>query len=187
MAMRTPKIVSRTLVVASLAAMLGAAGCLMQANYDARVTTADGEVIDVPLAMSKLDITDGVVAVNRFQFIPTTMADGQKGLQVSTEAVFSGGALPTSIVVKDVTEAPIMPIIDDRDPKMVKGTHWIGTTPVYRPSDDNIYKWMLNLDNSIRIYRFTIKLADQSTHVLNVPMMLTGDMKSAMMSQYGFK
>jgi hypothetical protein len=173
--MITPFAAKRILVAASIAAFLGASGCVMEQNYDARVTTAEGEVIDVPLAPHPLNVTDGVVTVFLFQYTPVVLVDGAKRLEIRFDAGFTKGYKPARVLVRDISEAPIMTILDDRAPKL-DGYVWRGKTGSLGAGDDFI-KFMTNIDNSIRIYRFTFTLVDGSVHVLTVPVMVPGYLK----------
>jgi hypothetical protein len=175
--MNTPFAAKRILVAASLVAFLGASGCVMEQNYDARVTTAEGEVIEVPLAPHPVNETDGVVTLFLFQYAPMTLPDGTKRLEIKFDAGFVKGAQPARIVVRDISEAPIMTILDDRSPAM-DGAVWRGKTVPLGAADDAL-KFMTNIDNSIRIYRFTFTLVDGSVHVLTLPIMVPGYLKEA--------
>jgi hypothetical protein len=175
--MNTPRSAKAILVAASLAALAGVSGCVMEQHFDARVTTADGEVIDVPLPQGKLNVTDGAVTVFLFQYTPVVLPDGAKRMEIRFDAGFTKGFKPKSIVVRDISEAPIMTLVDDRAPAL-NGYVWQGKTVPLGPSDD-IIKFMANIDNSIRIYRFTITMVDDSVHVLTVPIMVPGFLKEA--------
>jgi len=175
--MNTPFSAKRLPVVAALVALLGAPGCVMEQNYDARVTTADGEVIDVPLAPHPVNVTDGVVTVFLFQYVPTKLPDGAKRVVIRFDAGFTKGATPARIVVSDISEDPIMTLVDDRAPTL-DGFVWQGKTSPLGTADDFI-KFMTNIDNSIRVYRFTFTLKDGSVHVLTLPIMVPGFLKEA--------
>jgi hypothetical protein len=171
-----------TLASAALALLLGAAGCTVEQNYDAKITTAEGDTVLVPMAVHDTSVSDGVVKVQRFQYLPVTLPDGAKELQIGCEAVFTGNARPASIVVTDVTEAPILTVFDDRAPKMALGNHWVGLTAPLGPSDDLI-SFLSDIDNSIRIYRCRFTLTDGSTHVLSVPVIMPGVLKAVIRSR----
>jgi hypothetical protein len=174
--MKTPLSANRIPAAAALLVLLGASGCVMDQSYDARVTTAEGEVIDVPMTPHPIDVSDGVVRVFLFQFAPVTLPDGAKRLAIKCEAGFAGGARPASILVRDITEAPVMTVFDVRDPVLADGKNWIDETAALGPSDDLI-RFMANIDNSIRIYRFTFTLVGGSVHVLTVPIIVPGILK----------
>jgi hypothetical protein len=168
---------------AAVAALFACAGCLMEGVYDVQVTTAEGDVVDVPMTPSPIHISDGVVTVDLFQYAPVTLPDGTNRLDIRCQAVFSGNARPSSVLVRDVTEAPIITVIDDSAPALAKGNRWSGMTRPLGPADDEI-RWMANIDNSIRIYRFTFTLADRSVHVLSVPVIVPAVLKDVFRARF---
>ena len=182
--MTTPQFLSRILAGSLAVLALGTGGCLMQASYSAMVTTADGTTVEAPLGDTKPSVGDGTVTVNRFQYVPQLLPDKSKGIVMTFEAVFDDGALPGSILVEDITEAPIFAVLNETHPKMVKSTHWIGvTTPKHL--DDPTYEWMLNLENTVKVYRFTITTNDGKVHVLRVPVFVPSQMKYFVRTQIG--
>jgi hypothetical protein len=184
MQINTPRLSGWTLACVGLAILMLPAGCAMHPTWDATATTADGVVVDVPVASFKTDVTDDVVEVVKLQFLPLTGKDGNKRLAVIFEAVFHGGTKPTSIVITDVTEAPILQVFGDYSPKLAANSHWTGATEPLNPTN-NLLKFLTNIDNSIRIYRFTVKLTDGTTHVLNVPILVPGFYKEFMYKEAG--
>jgi hypothetical protein len=156
----------------------------MHPTWDATATTADGVVVDVPVGSCKIDVTDEVVEVVKLQFLPLTKKDGSKRLAVIFEVVFHGGAKPKSIEITDVTEAPILQVFGDYSPKLAANGHWTAATEPLSPSN-NLLKFLTNIDNSIRIYRFKAKLEDGTTHVLNVPILVPGFYKEFMFKEAG--
>jgi hypothetical protein len=182
--MTTPPSVSRILVGSMALLSLGVAGCLMQASYSAMITTADGSTVEAPLGDTKMDVGDGTVTVNRFQYVPQLLPDKSKGMVMTFEAVFKEGVKPVSIIVEDITEAPILPVLNETKPKLTKDAHWVGVTTA-KHADDVTFEWMLNLDNSVRVYRFTIDATDGKVHVLRVPVFVPGQMKYFVRSQLG--
>jgi hypothetical protein len=184
MQIHTPRLSRWALVVVALASIMLPAGCLMHPTWDATATTADGVVVEMPVSSFKIDVTDDVVEVVKLQFLPLTGKDGAKRLALIFEAVFHGGAKPTSIVITDVTEAPILTVYGDYSPKLLENNHWRGATEPLNPSNA-LLKFLTNIDNSIRLYRFTVKLTDGTTHVLNVPMLVPGFYKEFILKEAG--
>jgi hypothetical protein len=175
----------RFLLAAAFASLVMAAGCLMQPTWDATATTEDGVVVNVPLSNSKTDVVEGDVEVNLLQFLPLTGKDGNKRLSVVFQMVFHHGAKPSSIIVTDVTESPVLTVYGDYSPKIGDKTGiWRGATEPLSPSNA-LLKFLTNIDNSIRIYRFTVKLTDGSTEKLNVPMLVPGFYKEFMLKEAG--
>ena len=161
-------------------ALLGLAGCVLQQDVAARVTTVDGQVVDLPLTTLPTPVGDGVVTVQSLQIAPWDI-DKEKGkaktLAFTFVVQFAEGSKPAVITIEDVTEAPILPIFEDRAPKTVKNNLWGAVSSPIGPHDAHV-NWLLTLDNSIRVYRFTVKLADGTTHVLYKAIFLSAPMKN---------
>jgi hypothetical protein len=171
-------------LVASVALALAAltlAGCLMQPEVAMSVTTADGQKLEVPLNAAPGPATDGVVTVNAVQFAPWEMnADNKaKTLAFSFVIQFVPGALPAKILIEDDTEAPILQIFEDDNPKIVKDNLWGGVSKPFAPSDEHV-NWVLNLDNNVRVYRVTVRLKDGTSHVILKPIFVPAGMKTYM-------
>jgi hypothetical protein len=159
----------------------------MQPNVSVRVTVADGSTMDVPLTQAPPPVTDGVVSVKNFQFAPWDMGkDKPKAITFTFVVGFAEGAEPASVVVDDFTEQPILEIFADKNAHVVKDHLWGAVTLPFAPQDEHV-KWVLNLDNNVRVYRFTIKLRDGTTHVLLRPIFVPAQMKDFMRTQLGVK
>jgi hypothetical protein len=184
MQINTPRFPQWSLIGIASASLILAGGCLMQPTWDATATTEDGVVVNVPLSNSKTDVIDGDVEVNLLQFLPLTGKDGNKRLSVIFQVMFHHGAKPSSIVVTDVTEAPVLTVFGDYSPKLDAKGLWRGATEPLSPSNA-LLKFLTNIDNSIRIYRFTVKLADGTVQKLNVPMLVPGFYKEFMLKEAG--
>jgi|SRR5271165_7559741 len=178
-----PGAVRLGLAGAAAAASLAVAGCLMQPSYSASVTTADGVQIEVPLSRDPVVVDDGTVSVKRFQFAPWAL-EGGKGLAFAFELEFKGGSKPEEISVDDVSDTPILGVYTDKSPKLSKDNLWKAVSPPHHPADE-LVKWMMTLDNTVKVYRFTVRLADGTTHVLRYPIFAPVQMKSFMKGQLG--
>ena len=162
------------------AALLGLAGCVVRPDVSIRVTTADNKVVDLALTTAPVPVTDGVVTVQSLQVLPWEVdkAVGKaKTLAFTFVVQFQAGSVPARISIEDVTEAPILPIYEDKDPKVLKGNLWGAASSPVNAHDEHI-NWLLTLDNSVRVYRFTVKLKDGSTHVVYKPIYLSAQMKN---------
>jgi hypothetical protein len=180
---KIPSAVSRILPGALAAVSLAMAGCLLQANYSASVTTADGVQIEVPLSRDPVVIDDGTVSVKRFQFAPLPLDKG-KGLGFAFMLGFKEGTRPVAIAVDDVSDTPILSVYTDNAPKLSNKNTWSGGSPPRAPADD-LVKWLMTLENCVKVYRFTVKLADGTTHVLRYPIFAPAAMKAYMRAQLG--
>ena len=159
----------------------------MQPTVSAKVTVADGSEIEVPMNFAPPEVTDGVVTIKAFQFAPFDMGpDKPKAITFTFVAKFAEGAAPKSLEIDDFTEDPILRIFTDTGAHIVKEHLYGQMSQPYAPQDEHV-KWILTLDNSIRVYRFTFKMADGSTHVLLKPIMVPALMKNYIRSQLGLK
>jgi hypothetical protein len=171
---------SGALAVALAAALLVLCGCVVRPDVSIRVTTADNQVIDLPLTTAPGPVGDGVVTVQSLQVAPwdTDKERGKaKTLAFTFVVQFKPGSVPSRISIEDVTEAPILPIYEEKDPKLVKNNMWGAVSSPINPHDEHI-NWLLTLDNSVRVYRFTVKLTDGSTHVVYKSVFLSAQMKN---------
>jgi hypothetical protein len=156
----------------------------MQPDVSVTAMMADGNRIEVPLTTQPPVVTDGTITIPMFRFAPWDMGkDKPKTLVFTFIVQFKEGAVPTSILVEDFTEMPILQIFRDDHPKTQKNA-WGAVSATYAPQDEHV-KWVLTLDNNVRVYRFTVKLADGSTHVLLKPVFVPSNMKMFMRSQLG--
>lgn len=175
---------------AAAALLLGLAlgGCNMSPDVAASVTIADGTKVNVPVGLAANGpVDDGTVFIEVLQFAPWDMGkDKPRAMVFNFVVKFEKGAAPTSVKVEDVTEDPIEEIFNEEHSHLMKKNVWGGTTRPYAPQDEHV-KWILTLDNNIRIYRFTVKLADGTSHVLLKPVMIPAYMKEFIRTQLGLK
>jgi len=178
------------LAAAAALLLLGLAlgGCNMSPDVAASVTIADGTKVNVPVgAAANAPVDDGTVFIEVLQFAPWDMGkDKPRAVVFNFVIKFEKGAAPTSVKVEDVTEDPIEEIYNDEHAHLMKKNIWGGTTRPFAPQDEHV-KWILTLDNNIRIYRFTVKLADGTTHQLMKPVMVPAFMKDFIRTQLGLK
>jgi hypothetical protein len=165
----------------ALVAAIGLAGCVMQPDVAMSVTTADGQKVEIPFSTAPVPPTDGVVTVLQIQFAPWDVDTEHKAktLAFSFLIQFAPGAEPAKILVEDDTEEPILRVFESDNPKIVKNNLWAGLSRPFSPSDEHV-NWVLNLDNSVRVYRVTVTLKDGTTHVLLKPVLIPATMKNFM-------
>jgi hypothetical protein len=72
---------------------------------------------------------------------------------------------PKKIVVEDVTDDVAVTWAVDAQPDLVKG-RWTWATRQFDPTD-KIIPWVYQLDGSVRIFQFTITMADGRTLVMH--------------------
>lgn len=142
----------------------------MQPSYSAKTTTADGVLVEVPLTADPQVVSDDAMNIKKLVLTPIPLdKEGKiRGLALGIQIVFEKGVTPVSIQVDDVSDEPILMVTTDLHPKLTAERHWNVLTAPHSPLDEYA-KWVMTLDNTIRVYRFTVKLADGSTHVLRYP------------------
>jgi hypothetical protein len=165
--------------------LAGLAGCVMAPDIAMKLTTADGVDIQVPLNTEPEPITDGVITLEPLHIAPWNLdADGKATTLAFTFLVqFKQGYKPANILVEDVTEEPILEVYQDNDPTahFSKLSFWGGVSKPFAPPDEHV-KWMLTEDNTVRVYRFTIKTSDGVSHVLREPLVVSMRMKATVRS-----
>jgi hypothetical protein len=176
------------LLSAAAATLLLCVGCSMSPDVATIVTIADGTKVDVPLgANGNQPVSDDAVSIRLLQFSPWDMGpDKPKAVAFHFIVEFLKGAQPTSIKIEDVTEDPIELIYEDDHAHLTKGNIWGAGSRPFAPQDEHV-KWILTLDNNVRVYKFTVKLADGTVHTLLKPIIIPGFMKDFMRTQLGLK
>lgn len=142
----------------------------MQPSFSVKTTTGDGVLMEVPLTSEPQVVADDVMNVKKLVLTPMPIdKEGKiRGLALAIQIVFVKGATPVFIQVDDVSDEPILRVATDPHPTLTKENHWNTLTAPHSPMDE-YSKWVMTLDNTIRVIRFTVKLADGSTHVLRYP------------------
>jgi hypothetical protein len=167
------------------ASALALSGCVMQQDIAAKVTTADGETVELALNTPPEPPTDGVVTVETFQFGPWEMGPDKPRALVATFVVkFAPGAVPDHVTIDDVTDTPILRMFEDAHPVVRKDGLWGSLTKPFAPQDEHV-NWVLTMDNSIRVYRFNIFLKDGTKHSVLKPMFAPIQLKNVAKRQLG--
>lgn len=176
----------RTLASALAGIAMAFCGCSMQPDYSIKVTTGDNVELEVPITSAPvLNTGDEAVRVVDFRFVPLSK-DQVKAMGYMFKVKFLGGNRPTSVVVDDVSDQPILNVIEDPAPKLFDTDYWIGNSPPYNPADEHV-NWVSILDNGVRVFRFTVKLKDGTTHVLYLPLLMPASTKQMFRTQLGIK
>jgi hypothetical protein len=171
---------------AAAAAALALSACSIAPSFSVRVESADGVTMEVPLtARPEIDGGDAIASVKQFRYIPLVKGT-DRAMGYHIELRFKGTARPTSIVVADVSDDPILSIADDEAPKFAKDGSWDTNAGPYNPNDPHM-NWLLTLDNGARIYRFTMMFADGTTDVFRLPILMPGSTKAIFRAELGLK
>lgn len=90
-----------------------------------------------------------------------------------------------SVRVEDVSDAAPVLLLEDAQPT-VTNRQWSGTSRAFS-GDDSALDWISYVNNSVRIYRFTLTMKDGRTVVLHQPSVVPGWMKASMRELVGRK
>jgi len=87
------------------------------------------------------------------------------------------------VKVEDVSDDTPFPLLEDAAPQVDKG-HWHGTSRSFAAGDEYL-KWIYQVDNSLRVYRFTVKFTDGHELVIHQGSTFPNFMKSAIRHMFG--
>ena len=167
-----------------LAGALLFAGCAT-GDYAYVSTISTGERIQIPLERGSPTMAKkGTLTVRNAALIPNIVTK-DKELQYLFALIDSGTVPLKSVRVEDVTEAPALLMAEDLEPKVVNH-RWSMTSRMFK-ADEPALAWIAHLDNSMRIYRFTVVKADGSTTTLDQGWMVPGWAKVPMRAALGLK
>ena len=151
------------------------AGCAvpMTSSNTYMVPIANGESMEISIKNGGLVLAeaDGIHILQ----VALNPSSDKKQIVYTFEFSAKSGLVPTHILIEDMTEAPVRTVAEDAAPKLKDG-HWKVDTPVLDPKDP-AFEWLVQLDDTIRVYRFTITLADGRQIVLKQPQMFPVFMK----------
>lgn len=89
---------------------------------------------------------------------------------------FKGDQAPRSVKVEDISEDPIMTLYQDDHPKLTN-RRWVGELMKLDGKDKRI-AWVANVDDTIRVLRFTVVMPDGRTSVLEQAISYPGLIKT---------
>lgn len=152
----------RTLACLPLAVfVLAGLGCMQMGTWTQEATIAGGEKYEIPLGSGGVPRTEDATA--RVD-VAGMMLDSKSQLACFTGRLsFKKDISIKSILVRDITEDPVMNLIYVENPKIVN--HVWTDTDAYKPLTEPEFKWLLLIDNSFRVYEFTIVTTDGQTLV----------------------
>jgi hypothetical protein len=176
----------RPFVAVALAMLMGVmvAGCAT-GDYAYVKTISTGERIQIPLHRgAPVMAQKGNVQIRHAALIPSATPE-KKQLMYLFDLQDKSPVPPKSIVVEDVSEDKPVLMLDDQAPKLVN-QRW---TSISRPfsGDEAAMIWVTHLDDSMRVFRFTVTGADGSKTVLDQGWMVPGWTKVPMRRALGLK
>ncbi len=169
--------------VAVLSGLAGCASAGGEYTYVTRIST--GERMKFPLTYGRPELaTSGTIKI-RAAGLSRPPGEGVK--KVTYDFVFEdkSGAVPKAVKIEDVSEKTPLPILEDLNPKL-KDNFWTGTSKAM-DADDPLLSWVPYLDNSFRVFRFTITAADGHETVLYQGWSVPGFVKAGVRMALGLK
>jgi hypothetical protein len=97
--------------------------------------------------------------------------------------IVKDGRPPRSVKVEDVTDDQPVTFVEDDHPRLAD-KEWKCTSDPFVP-DQNTAAWLSQIEDTIRMYRFTVVTADGRTEVLYEAHGYTAVVKTAMRQQLG--
>jgi len=90
-----------------------------------------------------------------------------------------------AVKVEDVSDDAPFLLVDDTAPQYTNG-RWHGASRTFGAGDEYL-KWIYQLENSLRVYRFTITFADGHELIIHQGSTFPNFMKSAIRHMFGEK
>jgi hypothetical protein len=175
---------SPVLLVAAVALAAILAGCdtpFTVSNTTILVPIAGGEKVEVtfgragPVLVDK----DGV----RMEGAILDLSPDKKHVIYAFKFLVKNGVAPKRVTVTDLTDDPAELLIDDRDPHL-QDRRWLAPR-IPRDGHEPALAWLHTVDDSMRIYRLTVTLADGTVAVLDQPVSYPGFLKAAILKTIG--
>jgi len=147
------------------------------------VPIADGEKIEVTYSNSNGAVIMEAKAGVQIELATLVPSDDKKHITYVFKLSVKNGVAPKRVTVSDLTDVPERILVDDQAPRLDNG-HW-NSAKVDRGILDPSLAWLSNVDDSIRIYRFKVTLADGSQAVLDQPSVFPGGLKAVIRKVFG--
>jgi len=168
--------------VAASVALVGISGCMITGDYALVATITGGEKIRVPLGHSGPVLArEGDLQVKQAAF---TMNPANQFVYT-----FELSAPPTrgfqSVRVEDVSDEKSFLLVDETKPSLVNG-RWRHLAAPLGP-DAACLRWIFHVDNSLRVYRFTVVEDDGKTVVLYQGSTYSDTVKAVVRKLFGEK
>ena len=181
----TPQVrISRFCVIGWCALFAIAGGCAT-GDYAFVTTIASGQRIQIPLKNGSPErAKKGNVTIMHAGLVPSGTPE-TKALNYLFGLEDRSPKPPTEVRVEDVTEDHAVLMVEDKNPTL-KQNFWSATSKLYSGSDPEM-EWISHLDNSMRVFRFTITSADGTKTVLDQGWMVPGWAKVPMRTALGLK
>jgi hypothetical protein len=149
---------------------LGLAGCATEVNYT--TGTSDGQRLTFRMINGQIQhASEAGIQTDTPRLDPNPK---EKTMVYLVRFIdHKDGPPPRSVKVEDVSaEEPPVLLVEDTHPQLIHG-EWRGASRPFT-FEEPAMKWLTYLDQSFRVYRFTIVLADGRTIVLHEGLMVPG-------------
>jgi hypothetical protein len=168
------------------ATALGAilAGCdtpFAVSNTTILVPIAGGQKVEVTYGKNGPEMArkDGV----QMEAASMDLSADKKHLVYLFKIAFKNGVVPQRLTIEDLTDDPAQTVVEDGAPSLKDG-HWVAVRVDRGPNDPTL-AWIKTVDDSMRIYRTTVTLADGSQVVLDQPVSYPAYLKAAIRKAVG--
>ena len=135
-------------------------GCAGDKTLLYRTTILNGQKFELEISqkLGPLPAKAGGLEVKLAAF----MIDAdKKQLNFQMSLLVENGRTPRQIKVEDVTDEVAVLLVEDANPKLAQNVWQASAAPI--PFADPRLKWVLEIGDSLRIYRFTVVTADGKT------------------------
>lgn len=172
------------LVAGGLAVALQLTGCAT-GGYTYVKTISTGERLHFPLVRGVPELAkSGDIQIMHAALIPGPNRE-KKEVVYLFAFLDQSPQPPKSVVVEDVSDDTAKLMVEDHDPKLNK-QRWAGYSRIFVPDDAGLH-WLTYLDDSVRVFQFTITSATGQKTVLHQAWIVPAPMKAAMRNTLGIK
>lgn len=149
----------------AIVALGGFAGCANTGGDYTYVTTiSTGERMKFPLRNGRPELAK--VDTIRIRVTGLNRVPGKEKVTAYEFGFEDTSGLPLkSVRVDDVSDKTEIPLLDDQAPELKNKLYWLGTTKPFDAESPEIY-WLPYLDDTTRVFRFTVKRANGQEIVL---------------------
>lgn len=168
----------RTLLLVALGITF--AGCQTE-GPSARIAIAGGQRITVSV---KTGLVEGAKSMTATVETAALMTNREKKEGVYTFGLkFSHGVVPRAVKVEDVSETPRQLMCQDDQPALAN-QRWRYTSKPINPAAESM-QWLHQIDESFRVYLFTITLQDGQTDSFYYAALYPAYIKPTLLSALG--
>ncbi len=160
---QTPPMLSRLYLVVSTTLILFIAGCATEQVMTGKFHLADGQTLE-------MDFVNGVPPAAKNDEIEINSAGffanpATKNLIFAFKFREKKEREVKSVKVEDVTDPQSKLLVEDNKPELDAAHDWKGVSK-FVTVDDPYVKWIMYIDNTVRVFKFTIVTKDDRQFVM---------------------